>query len=142
VYDGGGFASVNADALGATTTQPRTITMWVNPSAVPFDPGNSGLISKYLHFDVGQSNFYASLYQRGDGSIVTRLTGNGTDVTDVTAGTLNEWQHYVAALRLRHRRRARPSAHLPQRRSRRLRDTHTERHTDEPASTHRKHRRC
>jgi hypothetical protein len=94
-FDGGGYASVNAASLGATSRQPRTISLWINPSFVPLDPGNSGLISKYFHFDVGQSNYYASLYQRPDGQIVTRLTGNGTDVIDAPAGTLNEWQHYA-----------------------------------------------
>ena len=95
VFDGGGSASVTAESLGAMSSQPRTISLWVNPSTVPLEPGNSGLISKYLHFDVGQSNYYASLYQRADGQIVTRLTGNGTDVLDAPVGALNEWQHYA-----------------------------------------------
>jgi hypothetical protein len=95
VFDGGGYASVTAESLGATSTEPRTISLWANPSTVPLDPGASGLISKYLHFDVDQSNYYASLYQLPDGQIVTRLTGNGTDVLEATVGTLNEWQHYA-----------------------------------------------
>ena len=95
VFDGHGYPVVDAEALGATTTEPRTVSLWVKPTSLPFEPGAYGLISKYRHFDVGQSNYYAALYQRADGQIVTRLTGNGTNVVEAEVGTLNEWQHYV-----------------------------------------------
>ena len=86
---------VEPEPLGATAAEPRTISMWVKPTSLPLEPGASGLISKYRHFDVGQSNYYAALYQRADGRIVTRLTGNGTNVVEAEVGALNEWQHYT-----------------------------------------------
>jgi hypothetical protein len=70
-------------------------TLWVKPDQVPPETSNSALLSKYRHFVVPESNFYASLFRRSDGTIITRLTANGTDVVDVAAGQVGVWQHYA-----------------------------------------------
>src|SRR5262249_41932663 len=74
----------------------RTISLWANPSSLPGN--NIGLISKYRAFDVAESNYYASLFLV-DGQITTRLTGQGTDVIDVTAGQVGKWQHFVFVMK-------------------------------------------
>lgn len=96
---GAGHVEVPGDLLGMTPALQRTITFWVRPDAISNPVGNgvltAGILSKYRHFVVPRSNYYVGLNLFPDGRIESRLTGQGTDVLDVTAGTLAEWQHYA-----------------------------------------------
>jgi len=94
-FSGKGYVTVSGDSLGVTATTARTYTLWVKPTAIADEPANSGLLSKYRHFEVERANFYASLYRASDGRLMTRLTANGTDVIDVEAGTVGAWQHFA-----------------------------------------------
>lgn len=95
-FPGSSFISVEGDELGATSSTERSISLWARPESLPGDGG--GLISKYRHFDVPQSNFYARLETAGS-QVLTRLTGEGTNVIDVIAGELGVWQHFVFVLK-------------------------------------------
>jgi hypothetical protein len=97
-FDGNGFISVVGDELGMTRSTERTISLWANPSSLRDDGGYSGLISKYHHFDVAESNYFASLFLQ-NGTITTRLTGQGTDEVDVMAGELGKWQHFAFVMK-------------------------------------------
>jgi hypothetical protein len=95
-FDGDGFISVAGDELGMTRSTERTISLWANPSSLPGD--GVGLISKYHHFDVAGSNYYASMFL-DNGHVVTLLTGQGTDGLYVPAGELGKWQHFVFVMK-------------------------------------------
>lgn len=95
-FPGGSFISVEGDELGATSSTERSISLWARPESLPGDGG--GLISKYHHFIVPQSNFYARL-SASDNQVLTRLTGEGTNVIDVIAGEFGIWQHFVFILK-------------------------------------------
>lgn len=95
-FPGGSFISVDGDGLGVTSQSERSISLWARPESLPGDGG--GLISKYHHFVVPQSNFYARLSAAGS-QVVTRLTGEGTNVIDAIAGELDVWQHFVFVLK-------------------------------------------
>jgi len=77
--------------------------MWSSVEAIDhLVSGNvftTSLISKYRHFNPSGSDYYAGLIIDGNGTILTRITGQGTDVLDRPADlALGEWHHFAFVL--------------------------------------------
>ncbi|WP_243635886.1 LamG-like jellyroll fold domain-containing protein [Hymenobacter edaphi] len=88
-----------------TSSRELTISLWAKPLRVPetLNPRDSAnlLFSKYLGYTPAQSNYYASLFKL-NGVYKLRLTGQGTDVLDVTlpAGTVDgQWQQFTFVMK-------------------------------------------
>jgi hypothetical protein len=91
-FTGGCSIAIAGDDLGFTYESEKSIAVWIRPDSV--GDNDSGIISKYRHFQVSQSNFYASIFL-SRGQLWTRLTGSGSGVVDVKIGRIGEWQHLV-----------------------------------------------
>jgi hypothetical protein len=98
---GSGFIEVVGDELGMTRDTERTISLWANASSLP--EFRHGFISKCPSFEPQNCNYFALMLLGENNQIVTRLaarlTGQETDVIDVTAGEFGKWQHFVFVMK-------------------------------------------
>jgi hypothetical protein len=76
-------------SLGASSTQPISISTWVLPESTT----DGSIISKYYNLDAGNSNYFLNY---GATNTILRIAGNGTDYIDDVNVNFGQWIHIVA----------------------------------------------